>query len=192
MNSSGSTINGSAIDNMLLPIGGIFIYPLGAIPVTNGLARCEGQALSRTTYAQLFSLIGTSYGAGDGTTTFNIPDYRGLFLRGAGTNGTTAGKLPSGAQAAGPNVGFTQAPAIAKHGHAYYFGGSGPSNSNNNMGPSTGFASQYSQTPSRITVFTGNDIYNGGANTTNGAPSQSGTDETRPINIGVVYVMRVL
>lgn len=47
---------------------------------------CDGQAISRTTYATLFSIIGTNFGAGDGSTTFNLPDYRGKFLRGLGGN----------------------------------------------------------------------------------------------------------
>lgn len=47
---------------------------------------CNGQAISRTTYAELFSIIGTNFGAGDGSTTFNLPDYRGKFLRGLGGN----------------------------------------------------------------------------------------------------------
>ena len=45
---------------------------------------CDGQAVSRTTYADLFLLIGENFGAGDGSTTFNVPDYRGKFLRGLG------------------------------------------------------------------------------------------------------------
>ena len=47
---------------------------------------CNGQAISRVTYSDLFSLISTKFGAGDGTTTFNLPDYRGKFLRGLGGN----------------------------------------------------------------------------------------------------------
>lgn len=47
-----------------------------------GYLSCNGAAVSRTTYAYLFSIIGISYGAGDGTTTFNVPDLRGEFLRG--------------------------------------------------------------------------------------------------------------
>jgi microcystin-dependent protein len=43
---------------------------------------CDGSAVSRTTYAALFAKIGTQHGAGDGATTFNVPDYRGMFLRG--------------------------------------------------------------------------------------------------------------
>lgn len=45
---------------------------------------CNGQAVSRSTYATLFSIIGTNFGDGDGSTTFNLPDYRGKFLRGLG------------------------------------------------------------------------------------------------------------
>jgi hypothetical protein len=53
-----------------------------------GWLLCDGAAISRTTYAALFATIGTSFGIGDGSTTFNIPDFRGIFPRGAGTNGT--------------------------------------------------------------------------------------------------------
>ena len=45
---------------------------------------CDGQAVSRAVYADLFELIGTSFGEGNGVTTFNVPDYRGKFLRGLG------------------------------------------------------------------------------------------------------------
>jgi hypothetical protein len=45
---------------------------------------CNGQAISRETYADLYAIIGTNFGAGDGVTTFNLPDYRGKFLRGLG------------------------------------------------------------------------------------------------------------
>lgn len=43
---------------------------------------CDGRAVSRTTYSSLFAVIGTTYGAGNGSTTFNLPDYRGAFIRG--------------------------------------------------------------------------------------------------------------
>ncbi len=63
-----------------IPIGGIVTWAVTAPPV-NWLV-CDGTPVSRTTYSGLFSILGTLYGAGDGTTTFNIPDYRGSFLRG--------------------------------------------------------------------------------------------------------------
>ena len=53
---------------------------LGAVPV--GWIPADGRALSRTTYAALFAAIGTTYGSGNGSTTFNVPDLRGEFLRG--------------------------------------------------------------------------------------------------------------
>ena len=48
----------------------------------SGWLKANGAAVSRTTYAALFSAIGVTFGAGDGTTTFNLPDLRGEFLRG--------------------------------------------------------------------------------------------------------------
>lgn len=51
-----------------------------------GWLQCDGRAISRTTYAELFNVIGTTYGAGDGSTTFNIPDLRNQVLVGAGDN----------------------------------------------------------------------------------------------------------
>lgn len=47
---------------------------------------CDGQEVSRITYSSLFEIIGTNFGEGDGVTTFNLPDYRGKFLRGLGGN----------------------------------------------------------------------------------------------------------
>ena len=58
-----------------LPVGAIIPYTKTTAPV-NWLI-CNGSAVSRTTYSQLFSIIGTQYGEGDGSTTFNLPDLRG-------------------------------------------------------------------------------------------------------------------
>ena len=66
------------------PIG--TILPYGGTTAPSGWFLCQGQAISRTNYADLFAVIGTAFGSGDGSTTFNIPDLRGEFLRGAGTN----------------------------------------------------------------------------------------------------------
>jgi microcystin-dependent protein len=59
---------------------------VGTIP--SGRLLCNGAAVSRTTYAALFAVIGILYGPGDGSTTFNLPNYQGRFLVGAGSNGT--------------------------------------------------------------------------------------------------------
>ena len=69
------------------PLGTINAY--GGATAPDGWLLCQGQAVSRTDYANLFAVIGTSFGSGDGSTTFNVPDLRGEFLRGAGTNSHT-------------------------------------------------------------------------------------------------------
>jgi len=58
-------------------VGGIMMWPTNSAPL-NWLI-CDGQAVDRVTYATLFALIGTTYGAGNGTTTFNLPDLRAKF-----------------------------------------------------------------------------------------------------------------
>lgn len=58
-----------------LPAG--IILPYGGAAAPTGWLLCDGQAVSRTTYATLFGVIGTLFGAGDGSTTFNVPDLRG-------------------------------------------------------------------------------------------------------------------
>lgn len=71
------------------PIGTVLSYAgvTAALPV--GWMLCAGQALSRTTYKELFMTIGTSFGVGDGATTFNIPDLRECVPVGAGSDNTT-------------------------------------------------------------------------------------------------------
>ena len=54
---------------------------------------CDGSEISRETYSELFAKYGTIYGEGDGSTTFNIPDYRGAFLRCIGGNADSIGVL---------------------------------------------------------------------------------------------------
>ena len=70
-------------------IGDIIAFYGSTAP--EGTLVCNGAAISRTTYSELFGVIGTTAGAGDGSTTFNLPDLRGLFLR--GLNGTNAAAL---------------------------------------------------------------------------------------------------
>ncbi len=62
------------------PVGTVTAFAGATVPA--GTLLCDGSAVSRTVYASLFAQIGTTYGSGDGSTTFNLPDYRGMFLRG--------------------------------------------------------------------------------------------------------------
>lgn len=71
-------------------IGSILFHAGYGVP--EGTLYCDGSAISRTTYSALFTAISTIYGAGDGSTTFALPDFRGYFLRGAnGTNSAAMG-----------------------------------------------------------------------------------------------------
>ena len=63
------------------------IKPWGKATAPNGYLLCDGSAVSRTTYADLFGVIGTTYGTGDNSTTFNVPDLQGKFPQ--GKSGTT-------------------------------------------------------------------------------------------------------
>lgn len=65
-------LNGKPI---ILPIGGITMY--GGSTAPSGYLICDGSEVSRTTYSNLFNVIGTTYGAGDGNTTFNLPNLKG-------------------------------------------------------------------------------------------------------------------
>lgn len=75
-----------SLASMALPPGAIIHTARNATPA--GFLRCNGAAVSRTTYSDLFGAIGTTYGAGDGSTTFNVPDLRGEFIRGWADGGT--------------------------------------------------------------------------------------------------------
>lgn len=73
-------------------VGEVKIYAGATAPT--GWLFCYGQAISRTTYATLFAVIGTTYGVGDGSTTFNVPDIRGRVIAGQDDmGGTSANRL---------------------------------------------------------------------------------------------------
>ncbi len=63
-----------------VPTGSVHMMATTTAP--SGYLKCNGTAISRTTYAALFAIIGTTHGAGDGSSTFNVPDLRGEFVRG--------------------------------------------------------------------------------------------------------------
>jgi len=67
------------------------VLPYAGASAPEGWLICDGSAVNRTTYAALFAAIGTSHGSGDGSTTFNLPDYRWTFLRGRGSNISVTG-----------------------------------------------------------------------------------------------------
>jgi microcystin-dependent protein len=86
----GVTASASDLNNAVLskvPTGAVFAWI--ALVAPTGWLLCDGTAVSRTTYADLFALTGTTYGAGDGATTFNVPDLRARFPLGYSSSAPT-------------------------------------------------------------------------------------------------------
>lgn len=128
---SGASIQDSGVSpTVLMPTGAVIPYAGSAAPT--GWLLAFGQAVSRTTYATLFAAISTTFGVGDGSTTFNLPDLRGRFAAGADAmGGSAANRLGSGATggitgsatvgASGGQQSHTQTLAeLAAHSHIAY------------------------------------------------------------------------
>ena len=81
-----------------VPTGSVHVMATTTVP--SGYLECDGSAISRTTYSALFAIIGTTWGTGDGSTTFNVPDLRGEFVRGWDNGkGTDSGRSFASSQA---------------------------------------------------------------------------------------------
>lgn len=94
--------------------GVIYFWPTETPPV--GSLECNGNPVSRTTFARLFGIINTMYGPGDGSTTFNLPDLRGEFVRGwdhgRGVDGDAGTRTNRGDTTTGDHVGTKQASSV--------------------------------------------------------------------------------
>ena len=99
VNSSLVTADTVSTNNVDILVGSVYYFVTMNQP--DGWLFCNGSAVSRTTYAELFSAIGTSFGAGNGSTTFNLPDFRGTFLRCANLGDTTYDKDSGGSRGIG-------------------------------------------------------------------------------------------
>ena len=101
-------------------VGSVISFAGNAAPT--GFLECNGSAISRATYADLFAIIGTNYGNGNGSSTFNLPDYRGQFLRGfdngAGNDPNAAARTNRGDGTTGNAVGTKQGANYASHKHS--------------------------------------------------------------------------
>ncbi len=153
--------------NDLLPAGSIFPYAGETAP--GGYLHCDGTAVSRSTYADLLSVIGVMYGDGDGSTTFNLPDYRGYFLRGwddGGGNDPDAGsRTDRGDTTIGDAVGTKQADEFESHNHGIRNLGAFGINKNVDE---LMFGARY---PRELIAY-------------------EGGNETRPKNINVMYLIK--
>lgn len=138
---------------------------------------CDGREVSRGTYGLLFSVIGESFGSGDGVSTFNLPDLRGMFLRGLDMGSgrdadSEARKALSPGGNTGDNIGAYQDDGIAAHNHSVMM--------NNDYGDSpSGISSQVrSNDPAYPWLYTG--------------ANEDSVSDTRPKNVGIVYIIKYL
>lgn len=157
-----------------MPAGSIHAFGGSESNLPGGYIVADGRAVSRSTYSQLYAAIGNAWGSGDGLTTFNVPDLRGLFLRGVNTTTIgSSGRDPNAgsrvAIAGGGNSGDTEGSYQPDQflGHDHGYGG-------------TGGAGAISS------VFNVGDAFSAYAFRTEG----EGGAETRPKNAYVLYMVK--
>ena len=156
------------IDNITtVPSGAVFHFAMSAAP--SGYLKANGAAVSRTTYAALFAAIGTTFGTGDGSTTFNVPDLRGEFVRGLDDGrGVDAGRA----------LGSAQTDEFESHNHLLFRNTGGAGGSTNSV-PSYSAVGLTGEA-------TGAASYGGGA-----LAQATGGTETRPRNIALLACIKV-
>lgn len=163
-----------SIKEPFAPVGSIVAMATRVVP--NGYLECNGNTVSRTVYSDLFSKIGTTFGNGDGSTTFNLPDLRGEFIRGFDSG---RGIDPSRQFAS------SQSESFKAHNHK-----NGVADDSYGSGAS---ANVYGETMIDIPGMAEgrNQTSTGGlTNTRQGFTSTDGGVETRPRNIALVYVIK--
>lgn len=157
----------------ILPVGTVMGFPVNAPPT--GFLECNGAAVSRDVYSDLFGLIGSTYGDGNGTTTFNIPDYRGEFLRGwdhgRGVDPDSGSRTDRGDAVTGDNIGTKQGHEYEAHKHI------------------RGTASTVVGTYGNANVSGDHNDITGTA-TTSPFTSTEGGNETRPRNVNIMWCIR--
>ena len=156
------------LSNILGPLltGTIWTCAYSAADVASLWLVCDGRAISRTTYARLFAKIGTTWGSGDGSTTFTLPDFRNEFLRGADRDE---------ALAVGHEVGTYQDDAFQGHRHQHV--------QTANVAASGSNAVEDGSAPTTTSGVVLDPITDG----TNGTPRTD--SETRPRNAAVDFVI---
>jgi microcystin-dependent protein len=151
------------------PTGALLMWPTTSAPT--GYLLCAGTAVSRTTYATLFALIGTTFGIGDGVTTFNLPNYTNRM-----PYGTTIGSTGGSADAV--VVSHTHTATVTDPGHAHTI-----SVSPGGLGGQDGPTRALSGTSSTSTQTTGISV----ANSTTGV---SGTNANLPPYLGINFIIK--
>jgi microcystin-dependent protein len=168
------------------PTGSVIAFAGSAAPT--GWLLCDGSAVNRTTYATLFTTLSTTYGAGDGSTTFNLPDMRGRMPMGAGTgaqNGGSGSGLISGGTAltARTRGGFGGDERMQTHTHVQNAHGhdlGGGQNFGVNFGANAGAGATFGLHVDIINTGTYQGPYSATANTATNQNAGSGLSENMP------------
>lgn len=182
--------------NQVPPVGTIHAYAGTNLPPT--WLFCDGQPLLRADYPELFAVIQASWGQGDGSTTFNLPDLRDQFLRGASDSRQVGSRESDGT--AMPKKGFTIAPA-GNHGHnlhgegrhVHYYPGSDVGhvlqNGNARIAQNGHYASGHNASPM---LPAGDHTHVLDENGDHGHTLNGGDAETRPCNVAVQWIIRAV
>ena len=174
-------ISGASLTGIEGVLAGL-ILPFANTSVPSGFLSCDGAAVSRTTYATLFTAIGTVWGSGNGSSTFNVPDFRGAFLRGTGSHGTS--NMAKGTDFAGAAVGAFENDQSQDHRHLITTDADVGMGSNN-----IGANSSYRQVEMLNNDFSEWIVTaNPSVNNSQGTPRTG--DETRPFNASILYCIK--
>ena len=178
------------------PIGSITAYTLAISPP--GWLICDGSSVSRIIYKSLFDVIGTTFGTGDNSTTFNIPNYQGAFLRGAGTNGNYSGLLNTSQSHATQTHNHSASSVVTDLGHTHTqttlnddFNNNGPAYPEQFTGNSSpSFARSDSAGTKTWTNITSQMTGISVQTTINNNTTFTDANETRPYNFGVHWIIK--
>lgn len=151
-----SDINTVVTRNLTLPSGLIMAWATDTAPT--GWRLCNGAEISRTTYADLFAVIGTTYGVGNGTTTFNVPNFAGRVIVGYDSAQTEFDTLGETGGSKTHTLTTAQIPS-----HAHLTPGTGVlASEQNNGGDSTATNRTSTQSSSGVTRYQNTDTTGGG------------------------------
>jgi microcystin-dependent protein len=161
------------------------IAPFAGTTAPSGWLACDGSVVSQTTYASLYAAIGSTWNTGsEGAGNFRLPDFRGTFLRGSGTNATG-----SSSGAVGQAVGTYAADTYLNHSHTATSTDAGHSHGISAVGMNGGSSGVFYTLISPATPYV-NTITGTASITTTVATSTTGGTETKPKNYGVLYIIK--
>lgn len=166
-----------------VPVGIVATFAMTTPPT--GWLECDGSAVSRTTYATLFTAIGTTFGSGDGSTTFNLPDLRGYFARGWDHGrGIDTGRV-FGSNQSSQNLAHSHTGTAPPHSHTASAAGSSKYGANGSSYGTSWYGSAGDSSKGSTATLT-----TAASSTLTLTIDSSGGAEARPINIALMYAIK--